>query len=386
MRWYSPHCFDTITSPTVPVRTFVLCLVLLVAAGASACGDKGDPAALEPAFGGRAFEAALDLADLGDGTFLVAEREGQLLRVSTDGSTETVLDLSDVVSLAHEEQGLLSVTPDPDFERSRHVWVYYIARDPLRSILSRFTVPPSGAIDPSSELVVLELEQPYENHNGGAVRFGPDGMLYLGLGDGGDAFDPHGHGQDLADLYGSILRIDVRGATPGAPYRMPPDNPFVNTPGARPEIWAYGLRNPWRMAFDPETGALWAGDVGQHEEEEVNRIERGANYGWAVMEGERCLQEACDAESFAAPEFSYSHDEGCSVVGGVVYRGNDIPELRGRYLFADLCSDQVWALDEDGRREHVLDVDGPLVSFATDRAREVYILQLGQPIMRLVGS
>ena len=349
------------------------------------CSGDGPEATLEPALGGHTFDAPLDMAALPDGSFLVVERAGQLLRFGSDGDgAETLLDLSDAVSLAHEEQGLLSVAPDPAFAENGHVWLYYIAKDPLRSVLSRFTLE-DGAVDPASELIVLELDQPYENHNGGAVRFGPDGMLYLGLGDGGDVFDPHGHGQDLRDLYGTIIRVDVRKATAAEPYRIPPDNPFVDRAGARPEIWAYGLRNPWRMAFDTETGELWAGDVGQHEEEEVDRIERGRNYGWAVMEGTRCLEEACDRDAFAEPIASYSHDDGCSVVGGVVYRGSALPELRGRYLFADLCSDHIWALDGHGGRENVLAVDGPLVSFGTGLDGELYVLQMGQPIMKLVA-
>ncbi|MEX0784223.1 MAG: PQQ-dependent sugar dehydrogenase [Dehalococcoidia bacterium] len=365
-------------------RLALLYWLLLSAASVSCDADARERVALEPAFGGRTFDSALDLADVGDGTFLVAERGGQLRRVSADGSKmEVVLDLASTVSLEHEEQGLLSVALDPEFAQNRHVWLYYIARDPLRSVLARFTLPLGGAIDPASGLVVLELAQPYENHKGGAVRFGPDGMLYLGLGDGGDAFDPEGRGQDLATLHGSIIRIDVRTATATSPYRIPPGNPFTEIEGARPEIWAYGLRNPWRMAFDNETGELWAADVGQHEVEEVNRIERGANYGWAVMEGERCLLEECDSRAFVAPLATYRHSEGCSVVGGVVYRGTDIPALRGLYVFGDLCSDRVWTLDGDGDRDELLAVAGPIVSFAADRQGEVYVLQFGQPIMRL---
>jgi glucose/arabinose dehydrogenase len=363
----------------------VMAFSLLVLGGlVASCGAQGDLARLEPAFGGRLFDAPLDMADLGDGTFLVAERDGRLLRLSADGSTaDAILDLSGAVSLAHEEQGLLSVALDPAFVENGHVWVYYIARDPLRSVLSRFTFRHGEPIDRSSELVALQLPQVYENHKGGAVRFGPDGMLYLGLGDGGDAFDPHGHGQDRSNLYGSIIRLDVRDATASMPYRIPADNPFANAENARPEIWAYGFRNPWRMEFDRETGQLWAADVGQYEEEEVDLIERGGNYGWSMMEGERCLQEACDPGSLDAPVFTYSHDEGCSIVGGPVYRGADVRELAGRYLFGDLCSDRIWALDAAGHREEVIELDGPLVSFGMDRAGEVYLLQFGQPIMRL---
>ena len=216
------------------------------------------------------------------------------------------LDIRDRVSNRGSEEGLLGLALDP--QSDGYFYVYYSAADPRRSVVSRFaygsegqpTVGPSA--DPDSELIILEIEQPYANHNGGQIAFGPDGFLYIGLGDGGAAGDPRGNGQDTSTLLGSILRIDVSEATPDQPYAIPPDNPFADG-GGRPEIWAYGLRNPWRFSFDRETGDLWTGDVGQNQWEEIDLIERGGNYGWNTLEGNHCFnpRENCDRENKIPP-------------------------------------------------------------------------------------
>ena len=187
--------------------------------------------------------------------------------------------------------------------------------------------------------VVLEVGQPFRNHNGGMITFGPDGMLYVGLGDGGSAGDPQRNGQNLGTLLGTVLRIDTEQAEENAPYGIPADNPFVGKTGARGEIWAYGLRNPWRFSFDMETGDLWVGDVGQNALEEVDIVHPGANYGWNVMEGSRCFRSpSCNANEFQSPVTEYGRDLGCSITGGYVYRGQRIPALEGAYLYADFCS------------------------------------------------
>ena len=250
---------------------------------------------------------------------------------------------------------------DPQFAANGWLWLYYsVDRSaepgPRRTRLSRFSVDAERgplAADAGSELVILEVEQPYSNHNGGAIRFGPDGMLYLGLGDGGSAGDPRGNGQNLGTLLGSIIRINVRDASTAAPYGIPPDNPFADTPGARGEIWAYGLRNPWRMAFD-SAGRLWVGDVGQQALEEVDVAERGRNYGWNRLEGTRCFRPSsgCDREGTTPPVAEYGRSLGCSVTGGVVYEGPGAPSLAGSYLFADYCSGRVWALEPGGGSRH----------------------------------
>ena len=220
------------------------------------------------------------------------------------------------------------------------------------------------------------------------LHFGPDGWLYLSVGDGSASFDPFDNGQDRSTLLGAVLRIDVREASAAEPYRVPADNPFVDDATARGELWAYGLRNPWRMAFDAETGALWLGDVGPSTREEVNRIERGGNYGWDLFEGTACLDARpnCDGSGLTFPVAEYEHAEGrCAVIGGEVYRGDAFPELRGHYLYADFCSGELWALDGEGA-EPVLLASGPasMVSFGADQDRELYLLTHSGEAWRLV--
>jgi glucose/arabinose dehydrogenase len=240
------------------------------------------------------------------------------------------------------EEGLLGLAFSPSFERDGAVYLYYSAGPPRRSVLSRFRVV-SGAIDPASEQVILEVPQPFANHNGGQIAFGPDGYLYVALGDGGSGGDPLGNGQNLGELLGSILRIDV--SVPSG-YSVPADNPFTGVPGVRPEIFAYGLRNPWRFSFDRATGALWAGDVGQNRWEEVDRIVAGGNYGWNIMEGPECFRAAaCDRTGLILPRAWYGRDAGaCAVIGGYVYRGRSMPELDGWFVYGDFCNGRIWAV------------------------------------------
>ena len=354
-------------------------------------------ARFEEVFGGREFDRPVEIgaypvgpAGSGQGLF-VAEQAGRILVLDPDREAAVeLLDISEQVSRVGNEEGLLSVALGPRFGDNGHLWVYYSLRGvPRMTRLSRFTVDLADPLDvePGSELVILEVEQPYSNHNGGAIRFGPDGMLYLGYGDGGSGGDPRGHGQNLATLLGSIIRIDVREASPAAPYAVPADNPFVGVAGARPEIWAYGLRNPWRMDFDPETGALWAADVGQQEVEEIDLIERGGNYGWNILEGTRCFEPSsgCDPTGTVLPVAEYGHNLGCSVTGGVVYRGEAIPALAGHYLFADYCSGRLWAMPVDGGAILELDrLPGEVASFGADADGEVYVLTFGGAVLRIV--
>ena len=214
----------------------------------------------------------------------------------------------------------------------------------------------ASTADKDSELVILEIPQPAGNHNGGQLAFGPDGYLYVGLGDGGRGGDPFGNGQDLGTLLGSILRIDVSEASPTRPYQVPGDNPFVGITGALGEIWAYGLRNPWRFSFDSQYGdsgygdsesaRLWVGDVGQNNREEVDLVQKGLNYGWNVMEGTACFspQTGCDQTGLELPVAEYGREGGCSIIGGYVYRGRLIPSLYGAYVFGDFCSGSVWGI------------------------------------------
>jgi len=327
----------------------------------------------------------------GEPGFFVVEQDGTVFEVAAGGEVIPILDLRDRVLRSGNEEGLLSLALDPDFDQNRHVWAYYSAGNPRRSVLARFTRQPSrGVIDRASQLVVLEFPQPFANHNGGAIRFGPDGMLYLGLGDGGSAGDPSGNGQKKDTLLGKIIRIDVRNATAERPYVVPPDNPFVGEAGARGEIWAYGLRNPWRMSFDAPTGALWAGDVGQGAVEEIDVITRGWNYGWNRMEGDRCFRPAndCDRTGLALPVVSYGHENGrCSIVGGMVYRGTKVPEIANAYVYGDTCSGEVRAVNAAQPGAPVLIASGlkTLSSFGVDAEGEITALTFGQPIRRLTS-
>ena len=266
-----------------------------------------------------------------------------------DGSDHVLviefLDIRDRVSNRGSEEGLLGLAIDP--HKDGQFYVYYSAANPRRSVVSRFSSGSKGQpaerkpADPGSELVILEVDQPYPNHNGGQIAFGPDGYLYVGLGDGGSAGDPLGNGQNTSTLLGSILRIDVSEChCSGQPYAIPPDNPFADG-GGRSEIWAYGLRNPWRFSFDRQTGDLWTGDVGQNQWEEIDIIERGGNYGWNILEANHCFnpRNNCDDAGTIPPVWEYSLDgTPCSVIGGHVYRGNAIPWLRGTYIYGDFCS------------------------------------------------
>lgn len=350
---------------------------------------------LEPALGGRVFDRPIEFGSYplgaGDDVYVV-EQDGVVLGFRA-GEETTLLDLRARVSRSGNEEGLLSLALDPTFERNGYVWLYYsVAGGERRTRLARFTadLARGGVIDPTSELVVLEQAQPYPNHNGGAIRFGPDGMLYLGLGDGGAADDPHGHGQNLETLLGSVIRIDVRDATTAAPYVVPADNPFAATAGARPEIWAYGVRNPWRMSFDAATGELWLADVGQNAWEEVDVVVRGGNYGWNRTEGRECFspRSGCDRSGLTEPVAAYSHDDGCSVSGGFVYRGDAVPALSAYYLYSDYCSGTLWALAAAARGEPIVlgQVAGRVAGFGVDAAGELYVLVFGGPVLRIAAS
>jgi glucose/arabinose dehydrogenase len=293
-------------------------------------------------------------------------------------------DLTDRVSTDGNEEGLLGLALAPDYIDSEVFYVYYSSANPRRSVISRFD--PGGG-----ETVLLEIGEPFSNHNGGQIVFGPDGYLYVGLGDGGSARDPQGNGQNLGTLLGSLLRIDVSGG--GAGYSVPPDNPFVGRAGARGEIWAYGLRNPWRFSFDAVTGDLWLGDVGQNTREEIDLIVKGGNYGWNVMEGFDCLGGGsnCDQGGLLPPVIDYANGGGeCSVTGGFVYRGSAIAALQGAYVYTDYCSGKIWALRVDGsqvtEQEQIGQADFRVSSFAQDNGGELYLLDHGDSggVYRLV--
>lgn len=280
----------------------------------------------------------------------IIEQPGRILVADpskSDTSEPTVaIDIRERVNDQGNEEGLLSAAFHPEFPKKREIYLYYTVAKPRRSVLARFTVSEDGkTIDPATEEIILTQTQPYPNHNGGTAVFGPDGMLYLSLGDGGAADDPHGYGQNLGSFLGKVLRIDVnKKGENGAAYVVPADNPFVGKEGAKPEIWAYGTRNIWRMAFDPKTGDLWAGDVGQNEWEEISLIVKGGNYGWNAREGFHAFARGKGDGPFIDPVVEYNHREGLSVTGGVVYRGTAIEGLDGVYIYGDFVFGTVWGI------------------------------------------
>ena len=248
-------------------------------------------------------------------------------------------------------------------------------------MVSRFQVTSndSNQADEGSEFIIIEIDQPFDNHNGGQIAFGPDGNLYIGMGDGGAGGDPYGHGQNLYTLHGSMLRIDVNNPDEGLNYGIPDNNPFVGT-GYREEIYAYGLRNPWRFSFDPITNICWIADVGQDLYEEIDLLEVGGNYGWNIMEGAHCYNSTvgCDTTGLIMPLYQYDHNIGESITGGFVYRGNLVPNLYGKYIFADFEYGDIWSLEyEEGNSPEVSTLGdlGPysVTSFGTDQYNELYI-------------
>ncbi len=304
-------------------------------------------------------DAPTALAFPGNGDIWVTEQKGQI-RVLKNGklSEAPLLDLSGKmvkVNNGYEERGLLEVTLHPDFKSNRKFYVFYSAPSTQKNsdhkgVLAEYQLPAgSGLIDPNSGRVILTIEEPEGNHNGGCVQFGPDGYLYLGFGDGGGQGDKHGeigNGQKMDTWLGKILRIDVNTASG---YIVPKDNPFISKKGVKPEIWAYGFRNPYRFSFDKASGQLFAGDVGQDTWEEVDIIKKGANYGWRLMEGTHCYNPAtnCDTTGITLPITEYSHKVGISVIGGYVYNGQQLPLLKGKYIFADWVG-KVFYLQQSG--------------------------------------
>ena len=322
----------------------------------------------------------------GDPALYVAQKTGKVIAIR-DGFVDPVpvLDLSEQVSLGGE-QGLLGLAFSPD---ARNVYVNYTDANGDTHVTGY--AMRDGRANMATRREVLAVDQPYSNHNGGNLAFGPDGYLYIGLGDGGSGGDPQGNGQSLSILLGKMLRIEP---TPSAdrPYRIPGDNPFVGHPEARSEIWAFGLRNPWRYSFDRLTGDLWIGDVGQSAWEEVDRQSSdsagGENYGWNRMEGDHSYSGAAPPEGAVRPLYEYSHDDGgCTVIGGYVYRGEAIPELHGAYLFGDLCTGEIEALRVTGGRLVGHRALGPVVpnlsSFGEDADGELYAMSLGGGLYRL---
>lgn len=389
-----------------PKKVFpvVVLLSLLFGALMTSCssdkvnGTGGTQGETYPSLANLVFLRPLDLQYPGDGSgrLFVLEQQGKIFAVSDNGTDiprpRKFLDIRDRVRAIGTEEGLLGMAFHPQYAANGYLFVNYTASNPQRTVVSRFTVSATDpdSADVTSEIVILEVAQPYSNHNGGCIRFGLDGYLYIGMGDGGLAGDPDGNGQNLQTLLGALLRIDVDEPSGGRNYGIPPDNPFVgNSNGYREEIFAYGLRNPWRFSFDGTTGRLWLGDVGQSTLEEIDIIEAGGNYGWDTMEGTVCFTPptGCDTTGLAMPIWAYGRGLGYSVTGGVVYRGSALASYTGDYIYADYGTGRIWALRYNGvdppQNIELKDTALNIVSFGVDGENEVYICSLGGRIYRL---
>lgn len=334
----------------------------------------------------QGLNAPASINHAGDSRLFVVEQTGTIQIVDEQGeiNSEPFLNIEDRISYGGE-RGLLGLAFHPDYETNGYFYVNYTGPDGDTHV-SEFSVSESDPdlANPDSERILLTIDQPYSNHNGGEIRFGPEGYLYIGTGDGGSAGDPENRAQDMTSLLGKMLRIDVD----GVPYLIPPDNPFVDDPDARDEIWSSGMRNPWRFSFDKETGDLWIADVGQNEYEEVNyepaESNGGLNYGWRCYEGNHEYNtDGCqDQGAYTFPVHEYSHTQtgGCSVTGGFVYRGEAYPNMQGHYLFADYCNDKIWTLyDDNGNWETTFQSQFSGNNFATfgeDSAGELYVAGL----------
>ncbi len=337
------------------------------------------------------FERPIELAQVPGhpARFLLAQQNGEFFQfdVGEDGKAGLPRQVAEFgVSRQHNEEGFLSFALHPDYPEDPRLVVHYSVKGERRGRVATWAIDAEGVPDPSAEQVLIELPQPWRNHNGGQVAFGPDGMLYIGVGDGGSAGDPQQNGQDTSTLLGAILRIDIDDVPEGQAYGIPADNPFVEELGARPELYAIGLRNPWRFSFDPANGTLWCGDVGQDAFEEVDRIEAGGNYGWRLREG----FEDFDRHSrrgpgeLQPPVAVYSHKQGLSITGGFVVRGGSAAGLQGYYVYGDYVTGRLWALDADEAKPQAIEfgrMNQP-ASFAVDAAGELYALSFNGRLYR----
>ena len=361
--------------------------------------DEPPPLALEMVAEG--LEAPIGIASAPGGWLLVNERVGRAIAIHPEGGERAIaLDIQDRVR-GEAERGLLGLVLAPDWPEDGRAFVHYSDGNG-DTVLSEFSGSQDGdaapVLDPASEVVLLTVDQPFPNHNGGQLAFGPDGYLWFGLGDGGSGGDPLGNGQNPATLLGDILRLDV--SEPGG-YAIPDDNPFADGSGGAPEVYLFGLRNPWRFSFDPETGALWIADVGQNAYEEVDRIDpasnAAANLGWNLMEASHCFEgRACSPEGLVLPLAEYGRDLGCSITGGHVYRGGAIEGLGGWYVFGDYCTGFLFGIRSDAEAPGdgtalapriLLESGRSISSFGIDSVGELYLTDIvGGTVLRIVAG
>jgi glucose/arabinose dehydrogenase len=347
------------------------------------------------AYPNLSFEQPVEYLHGGDSSNRVfaIERTGKIFVFDNNpqvAKTALFLDLSNLIDASYIEKGLLGLAFHPKYSENGLFYVNYTNR--THTIVARYRVNPANPEQalPDSGQVLLAIAQPYRNHNGGHLAFGPDGYLYIGMGDGGSAGDPQGNAQNLGSLLGKMLRIDVNQALGGKSYGIPVDNPwFGNKTGYQEEIYAYGLRNPWKFSFDVQNGRLWVADVGQNKVEEIDIVEKGLNYGWNTMEGSQCYPTSinCSQDGLQRPVWEYTHPLGNSITGGYVYYGNQIPGLYGAYIYGDYVTGMIWALwiDADQVPHNFLLLDSKIniSSFGLDQNNELYILDLGGKIYKL---
>lgn len=376
-------------------RTLLLASMVLICVSALV---RSQPVTLVNAFPNLTFTKPVLLAAAPDGTdrVFVVQQNG-IIRIFPNDSLTTAssvfLDISSRLSGQGGEEGLLGLAFHPGFATNGLFFVNYTApataQKPFRTVIARYAVAPGtpDAAQPSSEAVILEVTQPYSNHNGGMIAFGPDGNLYIGMGDGGSGDDPGDVAQNLTSLLGKMLRIDIRDSTAQRRYVIPADNSFAgNTQGYREEIWAYGFRNPWRFSIDAQTGELWTGDVGQGAREEVDLVVKGGNYGWKIMEGSICRPPTtgCVTTGLILPVKDYPRTLGYSVTGGYVYRGQRRPGFAGAYIYGDYGSGRIWLLRRSGGAvvadSLLIDTPYAISGFGTDSRNELYILSYNRDV------
>ncbi len=367
-------------------NTIILLAFLMLAV--TACAQNPNVQLID-AFPGLTFNKPLHFTHAGDGTNrnFVVQQDGKIIVFANDSNTATskvFLNISNKISSSSGEEGLLGLAFHPNYQSNGYFYVNYTAPSPLRTVIARYKVKTSDPdkADSLSEYKILEINQPYSNHNGGTVMFGLDGFLYIGMGDGGSGGDPQNNAQNLQVLLGKMLRININDTTATKRYVIPNTNPFYNNPSAgREEIYAWGLRNPWKFTQDAVTGLIYVGDVGQNNWEEIDILQNGKNYGWRVMEGFACYNPSsgCDTSGKTLPIKVYGHTSGnCSVTGGAVYRGLRRPELNGAYIYGDYCSGMVWMLRYNNgtvTSDSLLVQKNILISgIGTDKNNEMYFI------------
>ena len=397
---------------TMSYRTCAIACVLTL----FGCGDSGGgggtvtsapspppSVTLEDAFPSLSFNQPLLLLQppADSSTWFVVERTGVVRTFANDpgvGTSTVFVDLSGSIDSGPGEAGLLGMAFHPDYANNRQVYLSFtVTGAPLISRIDRFTSNDGGlTLDPATQTSILSLNQDFGNHNGGNLAFGPDGYLYIGFGDGGSGGDPNNRGQTTNNLLGTIIRIDVDS---GVPYAIPADNPFAGNPpcpqgsgaAACPEIFAFGLRNPWRWSFDSATGDLFVGDVGQSSFEEIDRVTSGNNYGWNIREGANCFNaNACVTAGLIDPIHEYGRSEGTSVTGGYVYRGTNIPSLTGFYVFADFTTGRIWSIDSAAQNlvdsDLLIDSSLNIASFGQANSGELYVVNFGGTLHRITAT